>query len=233
PRLKVEAVMKAEIVTTVVDKLAVAGRTGNGEVGEGEIFVIGVEDGVRIRTGEHGAETVQHAERAMWGHERYEGKPRWFSLIARAAAPQALLPFRYTVRIVQVAFHERGPEALGHAYCGRDELGRSGKRMRGMRENPDGLLEPAPHLELEVARTHILRGAGSHESVAGVEALRVRIPIRHPQEHLDVVVRPRPVQNRLDEQVADATTPKPRVDPHRRHRRGADRVRVTTAHCSG
>src|SRR5205809_114573 len=81
----------------------------------------------------------------------------------------------------------RGPEALGHAWCGRDEHGRSGKRMRGTRENPDGLLEPAPHLELEVARTHILRGAGSHESVAGVEALRVRIPIRHPQEHLDVV----------------------------------------------
>ena len=68
PRLKVEAVMKAEIVTTVVDKLAVAGRTGNGEVGDGKIFVIGVEDAVRIRTGEHGAETVQHAERAMWGH---------------------------------------------------------------------------------------------------------------------------------------------------------------------
>ena len=30
PRLKVEAVMKSEIVTTVVDKLAVAGRTGDG-----------------------------------------------------------------------------------------------------------------------------------------------------------------------------------------------------------
>jgi len=49
-------------------KLAVAGRTGNGEVGDGKIFVIGVEDAVRIRTGEHGPETVQHGERAMWGH---------------------------------------------------------------------------------------------------------------------------------------------------------------------
>jgi len=68
PRLKVEAVMKSEIVATVVDKLAVAGRTGNGEVGDGKIFVIGVEDAVRIRTGEHGPETVQHAARAMWGH---------------------------------------------------------------------------------------------------------------------------------------------------------------------
>lgn len=69
PRLKVEAVMQSEIVKTVVDKLAEAARTGDhGEVGDGKIFVIGVEDAVRIRTGEHGPETVKHAERAMWGH---------------------------------------------------------------------------------------------------------------------------------------------------------------------
>ena len=43
-----------------------AARTG--EVGDGKIFVVGVEDAVRIRTGEHGPETVQHAERALWGH---------------------------------------------------------------------------------------------------------------------------------------------------------------------
>ena len=66
PRLKIEAVMRAEIVKTVVDKIAVAARTG--EVGDGKIFVVDVEDAVRIRTGEHGAETVQHAERGMWGH---------------------------------------------------------------------------------------------------------------------------------------------------------------------
>jgi len=68
PRLKIEAVMRAEIVGKVVDKLAVAARTGSGEVGDGKIFVIGIEDAVRIRTGEHGPETVQHGERAMWGH---------------------------------------------------------------------------------------------------------------------------------------------------------------------
>jgi len=69
PRLKVEAVMQAEIVKTVVDKVAEAARTGDqGEVGDGKIFVIDVEDAVRIRTGEHGADTVKHAERAMWGH---------------------------------------------------------------------------------------------------------------------------------------------------------------------
>jgi nitrogen regulatory protein PII len=66
PRLKIEAVMRDEIVKTVVDKMAAAARTG--EVGDGKIFVVDIEDAVRIRTGEHGAETVQHAERAMWGH---------------------------------------------------------------------------------------------------------------------------------------------------------------------
>jgi len=69
PRLKGEAVMQAQIVKTVVDKLAEAARTGDhGEVGDGKIFVIDVEDAILIRTGEHGAETVQHAQRAMWGH---------------------------------------------------------------------------------------------------------------------------------------------------------------------
>src|SRR5256712_9880268 len=48
PRLKVEAVMKFEIVGNVGDKLSVAGRTGNDEEGEGKSFVIGIEDAVRI-----------------------------------------------------------------------------------------------------------------------------------------------------------------------------------------
>jgi nitrogen regulatory protein P-II 1 len=69
PRLKIEAVMRDEIVAKTVDMLATAARTGeNGEVGDGKIFVIDVEQAVRIRTGERGPETVQHAERAMWGH---------------------------------------------------------------------------------------------------------------------------------------------------------------------
>ncbi|MBJ7600277.1 MAG: hypothetical protein DLM67_10690 [Candidatus Nephthysia bennettiae] len=69
PRLKIEAVMRDEIVDRVVDMVATAGRTGeDGAVGDGKIFVIDVEQAVRIRTGERGPETVQHAERAMWGH---------------------------------------------------------------------------------------------------------------------------------------------------------------------
>ena len=66
PRIKIEAVMKDEIVDKVITKIAEAARTG--EVGDGKIFVMDVEEAVRIRTGERGPETVQHAERAMWGH---------------------------------------------------------------------------------------------------------------------------------------------------------------------
>src|SRR5438094_5774328 len=47
PRLKIEAVMQAEIVDRVVDMIAVAARTG--EVGDGKIFVLDVVDAVRIR----------------------------------------------------------------------------------------------------------------------------------------------------------------------------------------
>lgn len=66
PRIKIEAVMRSEIVDRVVEKIAEAARTG--EVGDGKIFIFPVEDAIRIRTGERGPETVQHAERAMWGH---------------------------------------------------------------------------------------------------------------------------------------------------------------------
>jgi len=69
PRLKIEAVMRSEIVERVVDLMARAARSGDkGEVGDGKIFVLDVEQALRIRTGERGPETVQHGARAMWGH---------------------------------------------------------------------------------------------------------------------------------------------------------------------
>ncbi len=61
--------MRNEIVDRVVEKLVPAARSGpTGEVGDGKIFIVDVEQAIRIRTGERGPETVQHAERAMWGH---------------------------------------------------------------------------------------------------------------------------------------------------------------------
>src|SRR2546421_9618090 len=63
PRLKVEAVMRGEIVDRVIDMLIPAGRTGDkGEGGDGKIFVIDVEQAVRIRTGEKGPENLPPAE---------------------------------------------------------------------------------------------------------------------------------------------------------------------------
>ena len=69
PRLKVEAVMRAEIVDRVVDMMATAARSGErGEVGDGKIFVLDVEQAIRIRTGERGEDTVRHEAPVGWGY---------------------------------------------------------------------------------------------------------------------------------------------------------------------
>src|SRR5947209_20143479 len=50
PRLKIEAVMQAEIVDRVVDMVATAARTGpdsQGEVGDGKIFLLPVAETMR------------------------------------------------------------------------------------------------------------------------------------------------------------------------------------------
>src|SRR3989442_12076889 len=53
PRIKIEAVMRDEIVDRVVELLASAARTGEqGEVGDGKMFVLDVEQAIRIRTAE-------------------------------------------------------------------------------------------------------------------------------------------------------------------------------------
>ena len=50
PKIKVEVVVAAEQVDRVVEAIASAARTG--EIGDGKIFVYGIEHAVRIRTGE-------------------------------------------------------------------------------------------------------------------------------------------------------------------------------------
>ena len=66
PKVKVEVVIQPDLVDQVVEAIAKAAHTG--KIGDGKIFVLDVEQAVRIRTGERGPETVQHAARAMWGH---------------------------------------------------------------------------------------------------------------------------------------------------------------------
>ena len=55
-KLKVEIVVEDEQVDMVIDKIIVAARTG--EIGDGKIFVSSVEDAIRIRTGETGADAI-------------------------------------------------------------------------------------------------------------------------------------------------------------------------------
>ena len=65
-KVKVEAVVSESMVEAVLDAIGAAARTG--EVGDGKIFVIPVDDAIRIRTGERGDGIVRHLEPGRWGH---------------------------------------------------------------------------------------------------------------------------------------------------------------------
>jgi len=52
PKVKIEVVVADDKVQEVIDLITKSARTGN--VGDGKIFIIPVEDAVRIRTGERG-----------------------------------------------------------------------------------------------------------------------------------------------------------------------------------
>ena len=56
PKMQCEFVVKDEDVEEVINLICETCRTG--EVGDGKIFVIPVEEVVRIRTGERGADAV-------------------------------------------------------------------------------------------------------------------------------------------------------------------------------
>ena len=49
PKLKIEVVVPAKMVDQVVNAIATAAKTG--QIGDGKIFVITIEQAVRIRTG--------------------------------------------------------------------------------------------------------------------------------------------------------------------------------------
>jgi nitrogen regulatory protein P-II 1 len=66
PKLKVETVLPAEIVDRAVD--AIVGGAYTGETGDGRVFVIPIEQSIRIRTGERGEDTVRHETRVGWGY---------------------------------------------------------------------------------------------------------------------------------------------------------------------
>ncbi|MGH7686901.1 MAG: P-II family nitrogen regulator [Candidatus Dormibacteria bacterium] len=65
-KVKVESVVPDANLASVVDAISGAARTG--EIGDGKIFILPVEDAVRIRTGERGEDTIRHVQPEHWGH---------------------------------------------------------------------------------------------------------------------------------------------------------------------
>ena len=60
PKLKVECVVDDDAVALVTDTIQRYARTGS--VGDGKIFLLPVEEAIRIRTGEAGEEVLQAHE---------------------------------------------------------------------------------------------------------------------------------------------------------------------------
>ena len=57
PKLKLEVVLEDADVPRVVDAITHIARTGR--LGDGKLFVLPVEEAVRIRTGEHGGNAIR------------------------------------------------------------------------------------------------------------------------------------------------------------------------------
>ena len=56
PKVKIEAAVKSELIDQVIDAIEKSANTG--KIGDGKIFVFDLEQVVRIRTGETGADAL-------------------------------------------------------------------------------------------------------------------------------------------------------------------------------
>jgi len=56
PKIKIELVVDATIADQVVEKIRFAANTG--KIGDGKIFVLSVEEAIRVRTGETGIDAI-------------------------------------------------------------------------------------------------------------------------------------------------------------------------------
>jgi nitrogen regulatory protein P-II 1 len=56
PKIKIELVVEKEMVSKVIELIQKTARTG--KIGDGKIFVLPVEEIIRIRTGERGKEAI-------------------------------------------------------------------------------------------------------------------------------------------------------------------------------
>jgi len=56
PKIKIELIVEADQVERVVETIIKSARTG--KIGDGKIFILPVEEAIRIRTGERGREAI-------------------------------------------------------------------------------------------------------------------------------------------------------------------------------
>ena len=56
PKVKIEIVVEDDIVEDVIEKIIETAKTG--KIGDGKIFVIPIEDAIRIRTSERGEDAL-------------------------------------------------------------------------------------------------------------------------------------------------------------------------------
>jgi nitrogen regulatory protein P-II 1 len=58
-KVQLQIAVNEAFVQPTIDAIIKGGRTGEkGEIGDGKIFVLPLEDCIRIRTGEHGSEAI-------------------------------------------------------------------------------------------------------------------------------------------------------------------------------
>jgi nitrogen regulatory protein P-II 1 len=60
PKVKVEVAVPEALVGRVVDAIAMTARTGR--IGDGKIFVMSLDEAVRVRTGDRGDEALERGE---------------------------------------------------------------------------------------------------------------------------------------------------------------------------
>jgi nitrogen regulatory protein P-II 1 len=56
PKIKMEIAVSDELVSKVVETIQTSAKTGR--IGDGKIFIINLEEAVRIRTGENGGDAI-------------------------------------------------------------------------------------------------------------------------------------------------------------------------------
>jgi nitrogen regulatory protein P-II 1 len=56
PKIKMEIAVSDDLVSKVVETIQTSAKTGR--IGDGKIFIISLEEAIRIRTGENGADAI-------------------------------------------------------------------------------------------------------------------------------------------------------------------------------